>query len=165
MDAFIASALSNTTISQKNLDNNVLNELLAILVDSKNFFEQAEKLVEHEGINTIFVEYAAERGVFKEKIKNLLVSRGAVPIDSGTISGELRKLYTECLALLDDDPLRLLEQIKHHELRNLDLLDDLKERAQTLFVTSIIAQSRDEIFKASERMNQYLTKHQQTEDH
>ncbi len=152
MNAIVGDTQTSQTHTDLELDNKLLNETLAILLDSRDFFSQAEKLVEDNRLNELFIHYASIRDNSCAYISNLLVARDTVPIQSGTMSGELRKLYTEFLALINDKSTRLLEQLIYHETRNENLLKEIIYRAKSNFVSALVCELADEVNAAISTM-------------
>lgn len=160
MDAFTTS---NTARSNLSRELSVLNELLAVLYDSKDFFEQAEKSTRVVELNMLFNENANNRENSKEYVKNMIVARKGIAATQGTMSGELRKLYTEFLCLLSDDHLRLLQQMINHETRNKNVLDDLVDTAEPGFAAALVEEIKQELEETINTMKDILAREDQSE--
>ncbi len=137
-DAFVSLIKPEKSSSDSQQDDEVLNKVLRVLIDSFDFFKQAELLTDSNEMRDVFLYCAIERKKSHDYIFNLLTVRKVIPSHSGTLQGEVRKLYMECISLLSDDSSRLGTQMVYHERRNIKCLDDLIGAASNAFIGQLI---------------------------
>ena len=85
-------------MSDKNTD--LLQELLEIATDSRNFYRTAAEAVEGPFLKRVYRLMADAKDSLVVQLSAHIEARGEVPDPGGTIAGSLRQLYTEALAAL-----------------------------------------------------------------
>ena len=83
-----------------NHSNSNLNDLVSIARDGKNFYEHAATKVDDAALKTLFTRIAASKAAIVQGLSAEIRAEGDKPTQSGTLVGEMNKLYGGIRALV-----------------------------------------------------------------
>jgi uncharacterized protein (TIGR02284 family) len=84
-------------------DSGTLNELIEVLEDGKNFYEEAATKVTRPDLRDLFTRMATTKGAIASDLRTAVVARGDQPATGGSFSGSIHKGYSEIRAKLSSD--------------------------------------------------------------
>lgn len=99
-----------------------LNDLLAKCNDAEKGYQEAARAVQDKTLRSMFKEYAKQRFVFAQVLKEYLASLGGPIDDSGTLAGTLHRAWMDFRAsITDEDEVAVLNEAirgEHNALEN-----------------------------------------------
>ncbi len=123
-------------MNQRN-DTATLNDLIEVLNDGKDFYEEASDHV-HPDLAAVFKRMARTKAAITADLSGMVVSRGDHPSESGSFSGSLRKLYAELRAsIAQNEETTYIVQLEEFEDRILHAFEDAVEKSDDVGVREI----------------------------
>jgi uncharacterized protein (TIGR02284 family) len=110
-----------------NHSNHVLNDLVAIARDGQDFYQHAASKVGDPELKALF----ARIGTIKAEIvtglsAEIKAAGGEKPTESGTIVGEISKVYSDLRALAGSKDYQYVAQLEHSEDRLVKAFEDAR---------------------------------------
>jgi uncharacterized protein (TIGR02284 family) len=109
-----------------NHSNEQLNDLVAIARDGKNFYEHAATKVSDAELKNLFTRLAAIKGDIVLGLTSEISATGDKPADSGTLVGQLSKVYGDLRALAGSKDYAYVAQLEQSEDRFLRAFEDAR---------------------------------------
>ena len=100
-----------------NPSNQTLNDLVCIARDGKSFYEHAATKVDDAELRNLFTRLAAVKDDIVLGLASQISAAGDKPADSGTLVGELSKLYGDLRALAGSKDYAYVAQLEQSEDR------------------------------------------------
>ncbi|HMB57911.1 MAG TPA: PA2169 family four-helix-bundle protein [Arenimonas sp.] len=97
--------------------NKHLNDLVAVARDGKDFYEYAATRVDDQELKSLFTRMAGIKGEIVQGLSSEIKATGDVPTQSGTIVGDMNKLYGSVRALLGNKDYAYVAQLEESEDR------------------------------------------------
>ena len=95
-----------------NHSNSNLNDLVSIARDGKNFYEHAATKVDDAALKTLFTRIAASKAAIVQGLSAEIRAEGDKPTQSGTLVGEMNKLYGGIRALVGNKAYAYVAQLE-----------------------------------------------------
>ena len=102
-----------------NNSNKHLNDLVAIARDGKSFYEHAATKVDDAQLQALFQRIAVVKGDIVQGLSTEVRIEGDKPTQSGTVVGDISKLYGDIRALLGNKDYAYVAQLEESEDRML----------------------------------------------
>lgn len=103
-----------------------LNDLVAIARDGKTFYEQAALKVDDPSLKTLFTRIAGAKGQIVQGLSSEIKAEGDKPAESGTLVGEISKIYGEVRALVGNKDYAYVAQLEESEDRLLKAFGEVR---------------------------------------
>jgi uncharacterized protein (TIGR02284 family) len=104
-----------------NIDTATLNDMIVVLNDGKNFYQEASIEVKRPDLKSLFDRMARTKQAIANDLRTAVVADGAKPAEGGSFAGTLRKAYAEARTKLsshkDYEYVAQLEQFEDRILR------------------------------------------------
>ena len=100
-----------------NNSNKHLNDLVAIARDGKSFYEHAATKVDDAQLQALFQRIAVVKGDIVQGLSTEVRIEGDKPTQSGTVVGDISKLYGDIRALLGNKDYAYVAQLEESEDR------------------------------------------------
>jgi uncharacterized protein (TIGR02284 family) len=142
-------------MSDKNAD--LLQELLEIASDSRNFYRAAAAAVELPFLKNEFTHMADAKGVLVTELRTHIKARGEVPDSGGTLAGSLRQTYTDVLASLSQTAAATYTyaaQLEESEDRLLKHFDQALVETDSMAVRAVLLTELPKLRKSHDQMKQ-----------
>lgn len=78
-----------------------INELIELLNDGVTFYEDAAEASPHQ---QLYRRMASSKRAIVSELRTVVASYGETPAEGGTVSGTLRRTYTDLRARISSDP-------------------------------------------------------------
>ena len=103
----------NTNTPIRNTDTAALNDMIEVLNEGRNFYEEASAKVEREDLKALFVRMARIKQAIANDLRTAVVANDAIPA-GGSFAGKLPTVYAEVRSKLssnkDDEYVTQLEE-------------------------------------------------------
>ena len=135
----------------------LLQELLEIASDSKNFYRAAAEAVELPFLKNEFGHMADAKGALVSELGAHIEARGETPDAGGTLAGSLRQTYTEVLASLSQGPAATYTyaaQLEESEDRLLKHFDRALVETDSMAVRAALLTELPKLRQSHEQMKQ-----------
>ena len=109
-----------------NHSNKMLNDLVSLARDGKGFYEHAATKVIDPELKTLFTRIAVVKGEIVTGLSNEIKAMGDKPAESGTLVGEINKLYGELRALVGNKDYAYVAQLEDSEDRLLKAFNEAR---------------------------------------
>ena len=109
-----------------NPSNDKLNDLVSIARDGKDFYEHAATKVSDPELKSLFSTLALIKAQIVSELSSEIRATGDKPSQSGTLVGEISKLYGELRALAGSKDYAYVAQLEQAEDRLLKAFDDVR---------------------------------------
>lgn len=109
-----------------NHSNHRLNDLVAIARDGKGFYEHAATKVNDPELKALFNRIASIKGEVVAGLSSQIKAAGEKPADSGTLVGDISKLYGELRALAGNKDYAYVAQLEQSEDRLLHAFEEAR---------------------------------------
>jgi uncharacterized protein (TIGR02284 family) len=80
-----------------------LNELIEVLEDGKNFYQEAATKVSRPVLRALFERMATAKAAIESDLRTAVMARGEQPATTGSFAGAMQKAYAEVRAKLSSD--------------------------------------------------------------
>ncbi|MGY6553326.1 MAG: PA2169 family four-helix-bundle protein [Wenzhouxiangella sp.] len=129
-----------------------LNELITVLEDGREFYEEARDQVEDRGLKTLFGQMAQAKRLISAELKRIVRFKGEEP-EEGSFAGSLRKLYAKIrVGLASDQSAQYVSQLEEFEDKILAKFEDQSKNADSLEVRAIAAKYLPELRRHHDQM-------------
>jgi uncharacterized protein (TIGR02284 family) len=109
-----------------NHSNQLLNDIVAIARDGKDFYEHAASKVNDPELRKLFVRIANVKGEIVTDLSGTIKTMGDKPVESGTLHGEISKLYGDLRSKVSDKDYAFVAQLEASEDRLLKAFDEAR---------------------------------------
>lgn len=109
-----------------NRSNQMLNDLVSIARDGKSFYEHAATKVSDPELKQLFIRIAGVKSQIVADLSNEIGAMGDKPSESGTLVGDISKLYTELRAKLGDKDYTYVARLEQSEDRFLNAFEEAR---------------------------------------
>lgn len=100
-----------------NSTSKILNEIISVTRDGKEFYEHAASKVDDSELMTLFARMAAVKGQIVSGLSTEVKSLGEQPTETGTWSGNLSQMYGDLRAVLGDKDYAYVAKLEDSEDR------------------------------------------------
>lgn len=100
-----------------NQSNKHLNDIVAIARDGKSFYEHAATKVDDAQLKSMFTRMASVKGDIVQSLSTEIRIEGDKPAQSGTVAGDIGKIYGDIRALLGNKDYAYVAQLEESEDR------------------------------------------------
>lgn len=107
--------------------NQTLNDLVSIARDGKSFYEHAATKVDDTELRNLFNRLATIKGDILLGLGSEIAATGDKPADSGTLVGELSKLYGDLRALAGSKDYAYVAQLEQSEDRFIHAFEEARK--------------------------------------
>jgi uncharacterized protein (TIGR02284 family) len=133
--------------------NNKLNDIVAIARDGKDFYEHAASKVSDPDLRALFNRIASVKSDIVTNLSRVIRSTGDEPADSGTIVGDINKLYGDLRALTGGKDYAYVAQLEQAEDRLLKAFEEARNDKDTSpDALAVLAQLSPEVRRCHELM-------------
>lgn len=117
-----------------------LNDLIQILRDGKNFYDDAVAKVTDPALKQLFRDMSTVRSAVIGDLSTEVRLEGDTPAAGGTVTGGLRKVYADALAALTSDKdTTYVNQLEAAEDRLLHAFEDVSQSSDSPKVREILS--------------------------
>jgi len=109
-----------------NRSNHMLNDLVSIARDGKSFYEHAATKVNDAELKKLFSRIAAIKGEIVLGLTNEVSAAGEKPAETGTLVGDISKLYGDLRALAGSKDYAYVAQLEQSEDRFLNAFEEAR---------------------------------------
>jgi uncharacterized protein (TIGR02284 family) len=109
-----------------NHSNKLLNDIVAIARDGKSFYEHAATKVNDPELKSLFIRIAAIKDEIVTDLSSAIKTVGDTPAESGTLVGEISKMYGDLRSHLGDKNYAFVAQLENSEDRLLRAFDEAR---------------------------------------
>jgi uncharacterized protein (TIGR02284 family) len=109
-----------------NHSNQLLNDIVAIARDGQSFYQHAATKVNDPELKKLFVRIADIKGEIVMELSGTIKTVGDKPVESGTLYGEISKLYGDLRAKIGDKDYAFVAQLEASEDRLLKAFDEAR---------------------------------------
>lgn len=135
-----------------NHDLSKLNDLIEVLIDGKNFYEEAASEVRPD-LHQLFNRMASTKGAIIADLQRQVAASGKTPADSGTVSGTLRKFYAEIrTAMASNENEEYVSQLEEFEDRILETFRNVSTKNDDMEVRAIAQRHMAQVKKDHDDM-------------
>ena len=135
-----------------NHDLSKLNDLIEVLIDGKNFYEEAAPEVRPD-LHQLFNRMASTKGAIIADLQRQVAASGKTPADSGTVSGALRKFYAEIrTAMASNENEEYVSQLEEFEDRILETFRNVSTKNDDMEVRAIAQRHMAQVKKDHDDM-------------
>jgi uncharacterized protein (TIGR02284 family) len=114
-----------------NHSNQMLNDIVAIARDGKGFYEHAAGKVSDPELKTLFKRIAVVKNDVVTSLSSVIEATGEKPAASGTIVGDLSKLYGDLRAHVGNKDYAYVAQLEQAEDRLITAFDEARGNVET----------------------------------
>ena len=142
-------------MTDKNTD--LLQELLEIATDSKDFYRAAAEAVELPFLKQMYAHMADAKDSLVIQLGAHIEARGKVPEAGGTLAGSLRRIYTEVLAALSQPSVATYTyaaELEEYEDRLLEHFDRALAQTDSMAVRAVLLTELPKLRQSHDRMKQ-----------
>jgi uncharacterized protein (TIGR02284 family) len=135
----------------------LLQDLLEIATDSKNFYSAAAEAVELPFLKQMFAHMADAKDSLAIQLSAHIEARGNVPDDGGSLAGNLRRIYTDVLAALSSASVATYTytaELEETEDRLLEHFDRALAETDSMDVRAVLLTELPKLRRSHERMKQ-----------
>jgi len=111
--------------------NEVLNDLVSVARDGREFYEHAATRVKDPELKALFERIAVSKGEIVRGLSNEVRSTGDTPSTSGTLAGEISQFYGDIRAHLGTKDYAYVAQLEQSEDRLLEAFRKAMESDET----------------------------------
>ena len=109
-----------------NHSNRMLNDLVSIARDGKSFYEHAASKVNDAELKKLFVYIAGVKSQIVADLSNEIGAMGDKPAETGTLVGDISKLYGELRATVGNKDYAYVAQLEQSEDRFLNAYEEAR---------------------------------------
>ena len=106
-----------------NNSTKILNDIISVTRDGKEFYEHAATKVDDSELMTLFARMAAVKGQVVSGLSSEIEAMGDEPAEKGTLAGDLSQMYGDLRALLGNKDYAYVAQLEDSEDRLLKAFD------------------------------------------
>lgn len=112
-------------------DTRIVQQLIEVTRDAKHFYDEAAVQAENPSIERTFREIAGLRSDIIMNLSAFIREHGQDPDKTGTIQGEIVRLFDQLLAkVANDTDLKLVEHLEEAEDKSLQYFTDAMTKAE-----------------------------------
>lgn len=116
-----------------------LNEIIAVLDDGRDFYEDAARHIAHTETRELFERMARTKQQIVAELRERVAERGEPPTTHGTLRGTVRRAYAELRVQLSRDPeAEYIAQLEAFEDRIVHAFQDVIFDSDDADVRSIV---------------------------
>ena len=116
-----------------------LNEIIGVLEDGRDFYEDAARHVAHTDTRELFERMAQTKQAIVDELSERVAERGEEPAGHGTMRGSVRRAYAELRVRLSGDPeAEYIAQLEAFEDRIVHAFQDVIFDSDDADVRSIV---------------------------
>lgn len=120
---------------------NLLNDLVQVTRDSKEFYEDVAKETSDARLRDVFTRMAGAKAGLIGALSAKVINLGETPADGGTFAGSLRKAYADVRATFSsNDDKVYVGQLEETEDRILEHFEDALSKTDSPEVRAALAQ-------------------------
>jgi len=114
-----------------NNSTKILNDIISVTRDGKEFYEHAASKVDDSELMTLFARMATVKGQIVAGLSNEIKAMGDKPAEKGTLAGDLSQLYGDLRALLGNKDYAYVAKLEDSEDRLLKAFGEAIADADT----------------------------------
>ncbi len=107
-----------------NNSTKILNDIISVTRDGKEFYEHAATKVDDSELMTLFARMAAVKGQIVAGLSTEIKAMGDKPAEKGTLAGDLSQMYGDLRALLGNKDYAYVSKLEDSEDRLLKAFDE-----------------------------------------
>ncbi len=129
-----------------------LNELISVLEDGREFYQEAQDKVDDRALMALFGRMARSKQLIAADLKGIVQFNGEEPAE-GSFGGSVRKLYAQLrIALSSDSSAEYVSQLEEFEDRILKEFEKQTREADSPQVRAIAAKYLPEVRRHHDEM-------------
>ena len=109
-----------------NRSNNLLNDLVSIARDGKSFYEHAAIKVNDPELKSLFIQIARIKDEIATELSDQIEAAGEKPAETGTVAGEISRLYGDLRALAGSKDYAYVAQLEQAEDRLMKAFEEAR---------------------------------------
>lgn len=114
-----------------NNSTKILNDIISVTRDGKEFYEHAASKVDDSELMTLFARMATVKGQIVSGLSNEIKAMGDKPAEKGTLAGDLSQMYGDLRALLGNKDYAYVAKLEDSEDRLLKAFGEAIADADT----------------------------------
>ena len=107
-----------------NNSSKILNDIISVTRDGKEFYEHAASKVDDSELMTLFARMATVKGQIVSGLSTEIKAVGDTPTEKGTLAGDLSQMYGDLRALLGNKDYAYVAKLEDSEDRLLKAFDE-----------------------------------------
>ena len=107
-----------------NNSTKILNDIISVTRDGKEFYEHAATKVDDSELMTLFARMATVKGQIVSGLSTEIKAMGDKPAEKGTFAGDLNQMYGDLRALLGNKDYSYVAKLEDSEDRLLKAFDE-----------------------------------------